>query len=138
MNAILYSIHHVLPLAVFGGLVLSLGAAFYGIFRKSKFTRGNRVLHLVTRVFLGVQSGVGLILYVLSGYPSAIGHSGKLFSPLGFLTIWHPGSMIAGTILINIGFQTSMKAVSDTQKHLRVAVSYGLGTLLICAGIPWS
>jgi hypothetical protein len=136
MTNALLSMHHALKYVVFIGLLISLIVAFYAIARKAEFTRRKKAFYFVTRVLLSLQGATGVVIYFLGGYPSLVLHPEGLFSPVGILAIWHPILMILGIVSVNVGFISALKADTDTRKHLRVALFYGLGLFIIGAGIP--
>ena len=54
-----------------------------------------------------------------------------------FFAIEHMIGMLIAIILIHIGYSYSKKNVSDTIKHKRTVLLFGLALLIILISIPW-
>lgn len=119
-------------------LVLLLAAVFVSISRwtgAKSFTDGNRKLYLFALISVHLQLVLGLILYFISPKVN--------FNALGervirFYTVEHITIMLLAIIAITVGYSRAKRATNDTQKHRLVGIFYGLGLVLILAGIPWA
>jgi hypothetical protein len=54
-----------------------------------------------------------------------------------FFTVEHALIMIIAWILVHVGRSSVKRAVTDTSKHKKMLVFFGLAFLLILASIPW-
>ncbi|MBO0951525.1 cytochrome B [Fibrella forsythiae] len=119
-------------------LVLLLAAVFVSVSRwmgNKSFTEGNRKLYLFTLISVHTQLVIGLILYFISPKVDFSGMSNRV---VRFYSVEHITIMLLAIIAITIGYSRSKRASGDTQKHRLVGLFYGVGLILILAGIPWA
>ncbi len=58
-------------------------------------------------------------------------------SVLRFYTVEHITMMILAIALITFGFSSAKRMEASLAKHKRVAITYGIGLLIMIASIPW-
>ncbi len=58
-------------------------------------------------------------------------------SVLRFFAVEHFIGMLIAIVLIHIGYTYSKKSITDTMKHKRTLLFYGLALLVILISIPW-
>ena len=119
-------------------LLLLLAAVFVSISRwlgAKSFTDGNRKLYLFTLISVHLQLVLGLILYFIS---PKVNFSALSERVIRFYTVEHISIMLLAIIAITIGYSRSKRATDDTGKHRLVSICYGIGLVLILAGIPWA
>jgi hypothetical protein len=119
-------------------LLLLVAAVFVSISRwrgHQTFTGGNRKLYLFTLISVHLQLVLGLILYFISPRVNVGGISDRV---VRFYTVEHITIMLLAIILVTVGYSRSKRATNATQKHRLVGIFYGIGLLLILAGIPWA
>lgn len=119
-------------------LLLLVAAVFVSVSRwtsNQSFTDGNRKLYLFTLISVHIQLLLGLVLYFISPKVNFDGMSERV---IRFYTVEHITIMLLAIALITVGYSRSKRATSDTQKHRLVGIFYGIGLVLILAGIPWA
>jgi uncharacterized membrane protein YesL len=67
-------LHSALRYIVMLMLIISIVVAFRGSIKNSVYTNNIKKLHNFTRILLMVQGGIGVILYLIKGYPSQFAH----------------------------------------------------------------
>jgi len=117
-------------------LVLALVQAVSGWMNKKDFTEGNRKVALFALIFTHIQLLIGLVLYFIS--PKVAFVEGFMQNDVyRFYAVEHLSLMLLAIILITVGFSTAKKAGESILKHKKIAIFYGIGLVLILAGIPW-
>jgi len=117
-------------------LVLALVQAVSGWMNKKDFTEGNRKVALFALIFTHIQLLIGLVLYFIS--PKVAFVEGFMKNDVyRFYAVEHLSLMLLAIILITVGFSTAKKAGESILKHKKIAIFYGIGLVLILAGIPW-
>ena len=100
------------------------------------YQKSDRIAALLALIFTHIQLLIGLVLYFLS--PKVSFESGVMESSLlRFYTIEHITMMIVAIALITFGFSSAKRLEASLAKHKRVAVTYGIGLLIMIASIPW-
>lgn len=95
---------------------------------------------LLFSLTLDLQFLVGLVLFLKSPITvMGIHELGVTMTSrvLRFFTIEHPIMMLAAIVMVHVGRTRIRRAATDAQRHRRALVFFGLGLLLIVAGIPW-
>ena len=90
---------------------------------------------------LDLQMLLGLLLYlVLSPFTAeAFKDFGAAMknSGLRFFAVEHLALMLTAVVLAHVGRVLARKATTPDAKRMRMAVCFGLATLLMILGIPW-
>lgn len=117
-------------------LVWALFKAISGWMGKNEYQKSDRLSALLALIFTHIQLLIGLVLYFIS--PKVSFESGVMESQLlRFYTVEHMSMMIIAIALITIGFSTAKRMSDAVAKHKRIAITYGIGLLIIMASIPW-
>ena len=102
------------------------------------FTEGQRKLGLFTMIALHLQLVFGLMLYMMRGWIGMLGQEGTMSNAYTrFFAVEHATLMGSAIVLVTLGYSLSKRAADDAGKHKKQALFFGLGLLLILAGIPW-
>lgn len=120
-------------------LVIAILLAIVGLVSKKTWSKFNKIFSLLGMIITDIQFLIGMILYFA-------------FSPLGIkafsndninvmkdavvrkIAVEHLVLMLAAWILIHIGYSKVKKSANP---HKSILIYYGLGLVLILAGIPW-
>lgn len=141
MYASLLMIHSLLRWLVLAALAVRVGRGAQAMARGAAWERVDRGLSGASLGLTHLQVTLGLVMYALSPKVSAgLGDMGAAMKDgmLRFWTVEHPVTMVLGAVAIQIAFSVSRRATTDATKHRIATVGYGLGLLLILAGIPWA
>lgn len=124
---------------IFG--VLAVIRAFYGWFGNKPWAQIDNRLGLGYMVSMDIQLILGLLLYFLFSpiTQAAFRDFGAAMSngDLRFYAVEHLFFMVIALIFIHLGRVLSRRTDSDKSKHMRSAIFFTIGLLLILAGIPW-
>lgn len=117
-------------------LVLAVFNSFSKWRFKKSYSAGDKLINLFTLISFHLQFTVGLILYFVS---PKVSFSGGMMSNTvyRFFTIEHFLMMLAAVVIITLGRKRAEKTDSDTARHRRFLIWYGLALLLVLAAIPW-
>lgn len=100
------------------------------------FTAKDKRIALIALIFTHIQLIIGLILYFIS--PKVVFAGSSMGdSVLRFFLVEHISLMLAGIILITIGYSKSKRALTDAKRFKHILIFYTIGLILILAGIPW-
>lgn len=128
-------LHSGLRWIVLIGLIVAVVVAIQGFTGNKPFTDKTRKLSLIAFIGCHIQLLIGIYLWVVSG---KVNFSKPMVSDLyRFFTVEHPFIMIVGIALVTIGYMKAKRAETDKQKFKSLLLFYGLGLLVILAGIPW-
>jgi membrane protein DedA with SNARE-associated domain len=117
-------------------IVWALFKAISGWAGKKEYQKSDRLAALLALIFTHIQLLLGLGLYFIS--PKVSFQSGVMESSvLRFYTVEHITMMIVAIALITFGFSTAKRLTASLDKHKRVAITYGIGLLIMIASIPW-
>lgn len=117
-------------------LVLAVIKALSGWSGKKEYSKGDKMMSLFAMIFTHIQLLIGLWLYFIS--PKVMFVEGMMKdSVTRFYSVEHITLMLAAIILITVGYSTAKRSRDAIQKHKKTAIYYGIGLLLILAGIPW-
>jgi hypothetical protein len=115
-------------------LVLATIKALAGWFGKKPYGKSDNLIAILLLSFTHTQAIIGLVLYFLNGWVSALGNMKD--AGLRFWSLEHSIVMILAVVFITVGRVKSKKAVTDELKHKKGAIFYLLALLLILwAGI---
>lgn len=111
------------------------------LFKKSFYTKVDRVLSSILLGSVHLQFVIGIILYFgLSPVVQAglSNFKGAMKNPvLRYWTIEHILSMLIFTIFVQVGFSFSKRGVTDNKKHLLMLIFCGIAFLILMLNIPW-
>ncbi|MEQ9263176.1 MAG: hypothetical protein RLP14_08450 [Owenweeksia sp.] len=140
MYSFILPVHSFLPYVILSLLIISVLVFTVKLLGKKPFTKGDRILALLTLIFSHVQFLVGLILYFISPITkAAFKNSGEIMSnpDYRFYAVEHILVMLLAITLITIGHSRSKKASLATQKFRNLTLFFLLGLILILSRIPW-
>ena len=135
MNSILLHIHSGLRWVA---LILLIGAILNSMLSKSRNTyeKKDKLLNLFAMISLHLQLTIGFNLYFISDKVQF--SAGWMKNTLlRFYGMEHVLLMVLAIVIVTIGRKKAENAVEPAQKHGKIVVWYGIGLLLILAGIPW-
>lgn len=116
-------------------LIVAIGNAAMKL-KSSEYSKNDRMINLMTMIFLHVQLLLGLILYFTSGKVTF--SEGWMKIPLfRFFGMEHLLGMLVAITLLTIGRKKAEKKELPAQKHKTILVWYLIGLVLILAFIPW-
>lgn len=124
-------------------LILLLVAIYKSIADRAKpFTSGNKRIGLFLMICADVMLLLGLYQWFVGDWGlksiQRNGFSVVMKTPaLRFFALEHTIAMLAAIVLIHFGYSYSKKSVTDSQKHRRLLLYYGLALLIILISIPW-
>lgn len=128
-------LHSGLRWIVLVGLIVAVIVALQGFMGNKTFTDKTRKLTLIAFIGSHIQLLVGLFLWFTSG---KVSFSRPMASDLlRFFTVEHSFMMFIGIALITIGYMKAKRAETDKLKYKAILLFYGIGLLVILAGIPW-
>lgn len=117
-------------------IVWALIKAISGWTGKKEYQKSDRLSALLALIFTHIQLLIGLVLYFIS--PKVSFESGVMESSvLRFYTVEHILMMIIAIGLITFGFSSAKRLQASLDKHKRIAITYGIGLLIMLASIPW-
>lgn len=119
------------------GVLLTVAYAFLvnlrGWLTDRPILSGERMVTIVAMVLCHVQLVLGAILYAMNY--GAIKQMAGVYKR--FWQFEHLGTMLMAIALITVGRVLSKRATEEHVKQRHIAIFYGIGLLLILAGIPW-
>lgn len=132
-------LHNLLRWAV---LLFGLWTLFNGItgyFGKRSYTATDNRSNLFFMISCDIQLLLGLSLYFSNGWFGRLKDLGNnMKDPYArFFTMEHLTMMLLAWILVHIGRATVKSAATDTAKHKKMLIFFGLAIVLILASIPW-
>ena len=113
--------------------------ALTGVFSKRTYTANDNRSNLLFMIFCDIQLLVGLILYFTNSWFDRLKDLGNnMKDPVTrFFTMEHMSLMILAWILVHVGRASVKRANTDTAKHNRMLIFFGIAILLILISIPW-
>lgn len=125
-------------------ILILLLVAIYKSFsdRNKTYTPG----HKKTGLFVMICADIMLLLGLYQWFTGSWGLKSIQLNGMGnvmknsvlrFFAIEHLIGMLIAIILIHIGYSYAKKNVSDTVKHKRTILFFGLALLIILISIPW-
>lgn len=100
------------------------------------YQKSDRLSALFALILTHIQLLIGLILYFIS--PLVRFGNGVMQDSLArFYTVEHISMMIIAIALITYGFSSAKRLEASLDKHKRIAITYGIGLLIMLASIPW-
>src|SRR3982751_460325 len=113
--------------------------ALTGVFGRRKYTAGDNRSNLLFMIFCDIQLLVGLVLYFSNAWFDRLKDLGNnMKDPYNrFFTMEHLSMMLIAWILVHVGRASVKRAGTDTAKHRRTLIFFGIAILLILISIPW-
>jgi hypothetical protein len=143
MYEFIVAVHNILRWIVVILGVVAVIRSFWGWFGKKAWTNTERKVGIFFTSSFDLQLLLGIVLYfVFSNWGlKAILDQGMSFvmaeTEYRFFAIEHAFYMILALIFVHLGSALPKKVDDDQSKFKRAAIFFGLGLLLILAGIPW-
>lgn len=117
-------------------LILAIFKAISGWKGRKAYSSGDKKLALFSLIFTHIQLVLGFVLYFIS--PKVSFTEGFMKNEiLRFYTIEHFSLMLVAIGLITAGYSLAKRTESDTAKHKKIAIYFGIGLVLILISIPW-
>lgn len=130
--------HNILRWAVLLFGLFTVLNAFTGFIKKRVFTESDNKSNLLFMISCDIQLLLGLILYFGSNWFGLLKEGAyKGNSAIRFFAMEHAAMMLLAWILVHAGRVAVKKADTDTAKHKRMLIYFGIAFILILASIPW-
>ena len=116
-------------------LVLAVYNAFMKWRSKAAYGTKDRLINLLSLIFLHTQVLIGLILYFGNEWYKGF----KLMDIpiIRFFAIEHLFGMLLAAVLLTIGRKRAEKTDRPAGKHRKILIWYGITLIIILASIPW-
>lgn len=114
--------------------------AITGVISKRAYSSGDNKSGLLFMIFCDIQLLVGLILFFGNAWFDKMKAGMGAVMKNGydrFFTVEHAGMMILAWVLVHIGRASVKRAATDTAKHKKMLLFFGLALLIILVSIPW-
>ena len=139
MNHVLLT-HNILRWAVLLFGLWTLLNALTGVLSKRSYTGRDNKVNLFFMISCDIQLLLGLILYFNNGWFDMLKTNAKEVMKDGttrFFALEHFLMMIIAWLLVHVGRSMVKRADTDTKKHRKSLLFFGLAIVLILAMIPW-
>lgn len=139
---IVKTLHSYFAYIVLAVLLIAIGNALWGWWRKKEFSQKKDFRLSKTSLILShIQLLLGLILYFISvnGFKAIqLLGIGGLNAPARLLALEHPLINIIALVFITVGWSRHKRVKESRKKFKNIALFYGLGLLLIVSRLPWT
>lgn len=130
--------HSILRWAVLLFGLFTVLNALTGFVKKRVFTESDNKSNLLFMITCDIQLLLGLILYFGNNWFSLLKEGAyKGNSGIRFFAMEHTAMMILAWVLVHVGRVAVKKAGTDSAKHKRMLIFFGIAFVLILASIPW-
>lgn len=139
MNHVLLT-HNILRWAVLLFGLWTLLNALTGVLSKRSYTGRDNKVNLFFMISCDIQLLLGLILYFNNGWFDMLKTNAKEVMKDGttrFFALEHFLMMVIAWLLVHVGRSMVKRADTDTKKHRKSLLFFGLAIVLILAMIPW-
>ncbi len=136
MYPIIQNLHSGWAYLVLLFLLIAIINAVAGLASHREFVKKDRTIGLIALIVVHIQLLIGLVLYFVSPYGSAVIGQMK-DSALRLTWLEHPLINIIGIILITIGWSKHKSLTNSKAKFRTFAAFYGIGLFLILLRIPY-
>jgi L-asparagine transporter-like permease len=122
-------------------LLVATVNALIGFFGKKEFGNKDFSFALVGLIVTHIQLLIGLGLWALSPYSSALFNDANtvMNTPeLRLLAIEHPVTMIIAVALLTVGYSKHKKKIVSNGKFKMLAIFYTLSFAVVLSFLPWS
>ena len=132
-------LHNVVRWAVLFFGLWTLLNGITGYFGKRNYTANDNRSNLFFMISCDIQLLIGLILYFVNGWSAKLKDLGSNMKDpyIRFFTMEHIVMMLIAWALVHIGRASVKKASTDTAKHKKMLLFFGIAIVLILASIPW-
>ena len=132
-------LHNVVRWAVLFFGLWTLLNGITGYFGKRNYTANDNRSNLFFMISCDIQLLIGLILYFVNGWSAKLKDLGSNMKDpyIRFFTMEHIVMMLLAWALVHIGRASVKKASTDTAKHKKMLLFFGIAIVLILASIPW-
>ena len=132
-------LHNLLRWAVLLFGLWTLLNSLTGYFGKRNFTANDNRSNLFFMISCDIQLLLGLVLYFSNGWFSRLKDLGNNMKDpyTRFFTMEHLTMMLLAWVLVHIGRASVKKVATDSAKHKKMLIFFGLAIILILASIPW-
>lgn len=141
MYQTVYYLHSYWAYLVLIVLAITFIKAMQGYFLNKDYSAVDFRLGLFTLITAHIQFLIGIVLYFVAPYVSAISEVGMggvmKDSTLRLYLVEHPLIMLISIILITIGYSKHKKKLTSKPKFKIISIFYGIALLLILSRIPW-
>ncbi len=139
MNHVLLT-HNILRWAVLLFGLWTILNALTGVLSKRSYTGRDNKVNLFFMISCDIQLLLGLILYFNNGWFDMLKTNAKEVMKDGttrFFALEHFLMMVIAWLLVHVGRSMVKRADTDTKKHRKSLLFFGLAIVLILAMIPW-
>ncbi len=123
-------------------LLITTVNSIIGLTSKKEYGATDFRLALFTLITTHIQLLIGLVLYFVSPYFTALTESGMgpvmKDSTLRLYLVEHPLMMILAVVLITVGYSKHKKKLTSKPKFKTLSIFYTLALLFVLSRIPWS
>ena len=132
-------LHNVVRWAVLFFGLWTLLNGITGYFGKRNYTANDNRSNLFFMISCDIQLLIGLILYFVNGWSAKLKDLGSNMKDpyIRFFTMEHIVMMLIAWAFVHIGRASVKKASTDTAKHKKMLLFFGIAIVLILASIPW-
>ena len=139
MNYIL-PIHNILRWAVLLFGLWTLLNALTGVISKRNYTANDNRANLFFMISCDIQLLVGLILYFNGAWFELLKSNAKAVMQNDvprFFAVEHITMMVIAWLLVHVGRSMVKRSDTDSRKHKRSLIYFGVALVIILAMIPW-
>lgn len=133
-------VHNILRWAVLLFGLLAVVFAISGIISKRNYAGKDNKVGLFFMISCDIQLLIGLVLYFNNSWFDLLKTNTKEVMKNGamrFFALEHALMMIIAWLLVHIGRSMVKRAQTDTAKHKRGLIYFGIALVIILAMIPW-
>lgn len=141
MHSTLVFVHSLLRWVVILFAVAAISFAIRGLAGKREFAKQDNRIGLLFTISLDLQVLLGLLMYFVVSPTTVwiLDHFKEAMKDreLRFWAVEHATAMILALVLVHVGRVMVRRAETPKLKHRRALIFFGIGTLVMLAGIPW-
>jgi len=133
-------VHGILRWAILLLGVWAVLAALSAVLTKRPYKSSDNKVSLFFMISCDIQLLLGLILYFNGMWFTMLKTNAKevMKDPASrFFSVEHALMMIIAWLLVHVGRSMVKRSDTDTQKHKRTLIYFGIALLIILAMIPW-
>lgn len=139
MYPLILDTHSIIRFVVLFAAIISIVLAFAGWFGNKEYTKGNKIINLITLISSHIQLVVGLILYFISPNVLTANMGAAMKNDtLRYWTVEHISMMIIAIVFITIGYSKSKKVIASVEKHRTIAIFFTLAAIIVVVAINLS
>ena len=138
MDAGLNHLHNFMRWLVLLFAVLTLVKGMGGMNGSKKFTASDKRMALFLMISCDIQLVIGLGLYFMKGWWSALASGVGMTDAYRFFSVEHIFGMLVAIVLIHIGYAATKKDSPDGTKFKKMFWFTLVAVLIILGTIPWN